>query len=117
MAFKLAFVHTSHVLIPLFAQLAKEKLPGIEVFHMVDESLIRNTIASQGLTKSTIRRMVSMIGSAHEGGASAVMVTCSSIGAGVTVARPIGQHARTAFCREPDRDGVGRAAQTVRSGR
>jgi Asp/Glu/hydantoin racemase len=87
MAFKLAFVHTSHVLIPLFSQLAKEKLPGVEIFHMVDESLIRNTIASQGLTKSTIRRMVNMIGSAHEGGATAVMVTCSSIGAGVAVAR------------------------------
>src|SRR3954453_17536773 len=89
MAFKLAFIHTSHVLIPLFSQLAKEKLPGIEIFHMVDESLIRNTIASGGLTKSTIHRIVSMIGSAHEGGADAVMVTCSSIGAAVPVARSL----------------------------
>jgi Asp/Glu/hydantoin racemase len=87
MALKLAFVHTSHVLIPLFSQLAKEKLPGIEIFHMVDESLIRNTIAAGCLTKTTIRRLVSMIGSAHEGGADAVMVTCSSIGPGVAVAR------------------------------
>ncbi len=87
MALKLAFVHTSHVLIPLFSQLAKDKLPGVETFHMVDESLIRNTIASRHLTKSTIRRLVNMIGSAHEGGADAVMVTCSSIGQGVTVAR------------------------------
>ena len=84
---KLAFVHTSHVLIPLFSQLAKEKLPGVETFHMVDESLIRNTIAAKKLTKSTIRRLVTMIGSAHEGGADAVMVTCSSIGQGVAVAR------------------------------
>jgi len=87
MALKLAFVHTSHVLIPLFSQLAKEKLPGVEVFHMVDESLIRNTIAARRLTKTTIRRLVSMIGSAHEGGADAVMVTCSSIGPGVATAR------------------------------
>ena len=87
MALKLAFVHTSHVLIPLFSQLAKEKLPGVEVFHMVDESLIRNTIAAKHLTKTTIRRLVNMIGSAHEGGADAVMVTCSSIGPGVAAAR------------------------------
>jgi Asp/Glu/hydantoin racemase len=87
MASKLAFVHTSHVLIPLFSQLAKEKLPGVETFHMVDESLIRNTIAAKQLTKATIRRLVNMIGSAHEGGADAVMVTCSSIGQGVPVAR------------------------------
>src|SRR5687768_9245957 len=87
MAFTLAFLHTSPVLVPLFTQLAKDKLPGIAVFHMVDESLIKNTIAAQGLTKDTIRRMVNMIQSANEGGADAVMVTCSSVGAGVTVAR------------------------------
>jgi len=87
MATKLAFVHTSHVLIPLFSQLAKEKLPEVEIFHMVDESLIRNTIATKHLTKTTIRRLVDMIGSAHDGGAHAVMVTCSSIGPGVAVAR------------------------------
>jgi Asp/Glu/hydantoin racemase len=87
MAFTLAFLHTSHVLIPQFSELAKEKLPNIRTFHMVDESLIRNTIAERKLTKATIRRMVGMIGSAHEGGADAVMVTCSSIGPGVEVAR------------------------------
>src|SRR6266536_6428567 len=86
MAVKLAFVHTSPVLIPLFSQLAQERLPGVGIFHM-DESLIRDTIAAGRVTKSTIRRMVSMIGSAHEGGADAVMVTCSSIGPGVAVAR------------------------------
>ncbi len=84
---KLAFVHTSHVLIPLFSKLAAEIMPEIEVFHLTDESLIRNTISAQCLTKTTIRRMVSTIGNAHEAGAAAVMVTCSSIGAGVSVAR------------------------------
>src|SRR5262249_27658381 len=87
MAFTLDFIHTSPVLVPLFSQLAKEKLPGAAIFHMVDESLIKNTIAAQTLTKTTIRRMVNMIQSAREGGADAVMVTCSSVGAGVAVAR------------------------------
>jgi Asp/Glu/hydantoin racemase len=84
---KLAFVHTSHVLIPLFSKLASEIIPDVEIFHTTDESLIRNTIAAEHLTKTTVRRLVQAIGSAHEAGASAVMVTCSSIGQGVEVAR------------------------------
>jgi Asp/Glu/hydantoin racemase len=84
---KLGFIHTSHVLIPLFSQVAKEQLPGIEVFHMSDESLIRNTMAVGVLTKSTVGRVIGMIGSAHDGGADVVMVTCSSIGAAIPIAR------------------------------
>lgn len=83
----LAFIHTGSVLIPVFSQLAKEHLPGINVFHMLDESLIKNTIAEGALSKQTIRRLMAMMDSAHAGGADVVMVTCSSIGEGVAVAR------------------------------
>jgi Asp/Glu/hydantoin racemase len=62
-------------------------MPEVEVFHLTDESLIRNTISAQRLTKTTVRRMANMIESAHDAGAAAVMVTCSSIGPGVAVAR------------------------------
>jgi Asp/Glu/hydantoin racemase len=85
----LAFVHTSPVLVPTFSRLAKELLPGVETFHLVDESLIRATILAGELTKTTIRRVVSLIGHAHEGGADAVMVTCSSIGPSIDVARQV----------------------------
>ncbi len=87
MAFTLAFIHTGHVLIPVFSQLAKAYLPGTHVFHMLDESLIRNTIATGELSKATVRRLLLTIESAHAGGAAAVMVTCSSIGEGVVIAR------------------------------
>jgi Asp/Glu/hydantoin racemase len=83
----IAFIHTSHVLIPLFSKLASEIMPEIGVIHLTDESLIRNTIAAGRLTKATTRRLVNMIESAHDGGADAVMVTCSSIGPAVLVAR------------------------------
>jgi Asp/Glu/hydantoin racemase len=89
MASTLAFIHTSHVLIPTFTDLARKYLIGVKVFHMVDESLIQNTITSGGLTKTTTRRLGNMIGSAHDGGADAVMVTCSSIGPAVPAARTI----------------------------
>ncbi|MBV8818169.1 MAG: hypothetical protein JO022_07410, partial [Acidobacteriaceae bacterium] len=79
MAHTIAYIHTSHVLIPLFTGLSKQELPEVESFHMVDESLIKNTIRSQSLTKTTTRRVLAMVQSAHDGGADAVMVTCSSI--------------------------------------
>lgn len=84
-----ALIHTSHVLIPTFAQLAKDLLPGFEVFHMTDESLIKNTIRSGHLTPDTRRRVCGMVGLAHDGGADAVMVTCSSIGPSVENARAV----------------------------
>jgi Asp/Glu/hydantoin racemase len=85
----LAFVHTSPVLAPQFSRLAAELLPEVEIFHMVDESLIRNTIRTGVLTKDTIRRAVQMVELARSGGADAVMVTCSSIGPSVEAARSL----------------------------
>jgi Asp/Glu/hydantoin racemase len=82
----IAYLHTSHVLIPLFTDLSKRVLPDTVQFHMVDESLIKNTIRDGELTKVTIRRVVNMVQSAREGGADAVVVTCSSIGPAVTIA-------------------------------
>ena len=85
----IAYLHTSHVLIPLFAELSTRELPEVEQFHMVDESLIQNTIRANQLTKTTIRRVVSAVLSAHEGGADAVVVTCSSIGPAATIAAEV----------------------------
>lgn len=85
----LALLHTSHVLIPTFARLCRQLMPEVAIFHMVDESLIKNTIASGALAKATVRRLLSLLGCAREGGADAVLVTCSSIGPGVTLARQV----------------------------
>src|ERR1035438_7366573 len=86
MPITIAYLHTSHVLIPVFTDLSKKELPGVDQFHMVDESLIQNTICAKELTKVTIRRVINMVESAHEGGADAVVVTCSSIGPAVAMA-------------------------------
>lgn len=85
----LALLHTSPTLAPLFGGLAVEHLPEAQVFHMVDESLIKNTIRSGRLETVTIRRLIGMIGSAFEAGADAVLVTCSSIGPGVDAAKTL----------------------------
>jgi Asp/Glu/hydantoin racemase len=83
---KLALIHTSPSLSPLFQALCADWMPSVEVFHMVDESLIRNTVNAGHLQKTTIRRVISMVESARLGGADAVLVTCSSIGAAVDTA-------------------------------
>ena len=84
---KLALLHTSAVLAPLFASLCAKWMPEARIFHMVDESLIKNTIQAGHLQKLTIRRLIAMIESGFDAGADAMLVTCSSIGPGVEIAQ------------------------------
>ena len=56
---------------------------------MVDESLIQDTVKAGSLRKATIRRLIEQIASAEKAGADAVLVTCSSIGPGVTLAQQL----------------------------
>jgi len=81
----LMLIHTSPTLTPMFGSLCSEHLPGTKVFHMVDESLIGDTIRAGRLQRVTVRRLLGMIESAEQAGADAVMVTCSSIGPGVRI--------------------------------
>jgi Asp/Glu/hydantoin racemase len=83
----LALIHTSPVLVPSFNALAQKHLNGAKLFHMVDESLIQQTIRAGQLEKSTVRRLVRHVESAANAGADVVLVTCSSIGPGVAIAR------------------------------
>lgn len=86
MSTKLALIHTSPSLTPMFQALCTTLLPEVEIFHMVDESLIRNTVAAGQLERVTVRRVIAMVESARLAGADAVLVTCSSIGEAVTTA-------------------------------
>jgi len=85
----LALIHTAPVLIPVFSDLAARILGNTRVFHIADESLLKNTIAVGRIEKGTIRRVCRYIESAREAGADAVLVTCSSIGAAIPVARQL----------------------------
>ena len=82
----LALIHTSATLVPVFAELCGKHLPHIKTFNIVDDSLIKNTIACGELTASTSRRVVNYAGSAEEAGADFILYTCSSIGAAVETA-------------------------------
>jgi Asp/Glu/hydantoin racemase len=82
----LALIHTSATLVPVFAELCNKYLPNTKVFNIVDDSLIKNTIACGELTASTSRRVVNYAGSAEEAGADFILFTCSSIGPAVEAA-------------------------------
>jgi len=79
----LGLIHTSATLVPVFQQLISQSLPDVDVFNIVDDSLIKDVIAKGELTSQTARRVVDYVGSAETAGADFIMVTCSSIGAAV----------------------------------
>jgi Asp/Glu/hydantoin racemase len=83
----IAFVHTVLSLPPTFSALAEELVPGSQVFHIADESLLGVTRRTGTLSPTTKRRVLGHILSAQDAGADAVVVTCSSIGPAVDEAR------------------------------
>ena len=82
----LALIHTSATLVPVFQQLCAKHLPGVQVFNIVDDSLVKTITREGELTPAVARRVVGYVGSAEAGGADYVLVTCSSIGAAVETA-------------------------------
>ncbi|HEY1021597.1 MAG TPA: aspartate/glutamate racemase family protein, partial [Flavisolibacter sp.] len=82
----LGLIHTSATLVPLFQQLCNQHLPGVRVFNIVDDSLIKNVIQCGELRPETARRVVSYAASAEAAGADFILYTCSSIGTAVETA-------------------------------
>ena len=82
----LGLIHTSATLVPVFQKLCNEYLPHVNVFNIVDDSLIKDVISRNELTKLTSRRVVDHVASAEVAGADFILVTCSSIGAAIEAA-------------------------------
>jgi Asp/Glu/hydantoin racemase len=80
---RLGLVHTSATLVPVFAALCKEKLPNVEVFNIVDDSLVKGIREAGSLTPQISKRVLDYLKSAESGGANQIVVTCSSIGPAV----------------------------------
>ncbi|WP_064685946.1 aspartate/glutamate racemase family protein [Rhizobium bangladeshense] len=85
----LAMIHTVPGIIPAFNELVGLHLPGWRSFNMLDESLLGNTIREGALSPQTMRRLAGHIWSAMDAGASAVLVTCSSLGPAVDAGTPL----------------------------
>jgi len=82
----LGMVHTSATLVPVFAQLCREKLSGVDTFNIADDSLVKGIMAGGRLTATISRRVAGYLESAELAGADYILVTCSSIGPAVEAA-------------------------------
>lgn len=83
----LGLIHTSATLIPIFQELCKQHLPGVNTFNIVDDSLVRNIRERNGeVTPAIYKRVADYVDSAVDSGADYVLVTCSSIGAAIEAA-------------------------------
>jgi aspartate/glutamate racemase len=82
-----AFVHTVPGLAPVFEDVARDRIAAVTTRHIVDEGLFGTATAEPGLAfdraVTTLQRHVD---SAVDGGADAVVVTCSTLGPATDVA-------------------------------
>jgi len=83
---RIAFLHTVSSLVEKFRALANGSLPGLDVFHMLDESLLKDLISQEPVPGIT-RRLVTFVGLAVDAGAELVVFTCSSTSPLIDTAR------------------------------
>jgi len=80
-------IHTVATLPSVFDRLLAEHVPAARPTHVVDESLLADTIA-HGMLPATRRRLAGHVAAAEDAGAEAVLVTCSSLGEAAELVRP-----------------------------
>src|SRR5689334_16432713 len=73
-------IHTVGSLQASFGALCDELLPGVEVEHIVDETLLKDTLQAGRLTDSVRARFAADAEQALAKGPDAVVLTCSSVG-------------------------------------
>lgn len=81
----LGLVHTVHRVIPGLRDLTAELLPDVRQLHYLDESVLQDAIALNGLSADIIRRVRVLVQLAAER-CEVVLVTCSSIGPAADIA-------------------------------
>src|SRR5215475_5369296 len=77
---RLVLIHTVGSLSETFGRLCDELLPGVEVEHVVDESLLQDTLRAGELTDDVRARFRRRAEEALASAPSAVVLTCSSVG-------------------------------------
>lgn len=86
---RIIFLHTIRSVAEQFDALARELLPDVQTWHIVDEMLAKLTLAAGYAPPLVLRRMTEHVRAAEEAGAAALQVTCSSISPAVPLIRPL----------------------------
>jgi aspartate/glutamate racemase len=85
----LVLVHNSSVLIDPIRKILENDFSDIDVLNIIDESLLRELIASSNVTVAMRKRICRYVISAAEMGARAVLMTCSSLSETVDLAKEL----------------------------
>lgn len=84
---KVAFIHTVHSIIPKLNEMFYMLIKDAEVFHLLDESILKKAIKQGGLTPDLYKKVTKLSQMAEDGGADVILVTCSSISPCIDTAR------------------------------
>lgn len=130
---RVGVLHTVPALVPVFDGLLTERRRDLDIVHTADASLLSRAVAS-GITDDVVADIRTHVEALRDAGASAVLVTCSSIGEAATdaaatvgvplmrvdaaMARTAVERARAAAARRSRADAGARAGAdvTARSG-
>lgn len=85
---RLAVLHTVSFLADRFKAMLRERLPAVDSFHMLDESLLQDLLR-HGASPAITRRVVTFAMLAADAGADLIVFTCSSTSPAVDVARRV----------------------------
>ncbi len=85
---KLAMFHTSVATLDTMKDLLKQYMPGTEVVHLIEESMIQDVMQSAGITAAISRRIMGYVQIAENAGCSDFITACSSIGYAVEQCQP-----------------------------
>jgi Asp/Glu/hydantoin racemase len=85
----LVMVHTVPPLLGVFDRLGAELLPGVKLMHVLDEPLLERVRQRGSLAPEDSERLRTHVAVAEEVGASAVLVTCSTVSPSVDDVRPL----------------------------
>jgi len=77
---KVGMVHSVPGLAPMFNDLCREIMPGVEVIHLGDDGLLKEILATETHTPKMARRFATHANFCADSGAEMVMLTCSSLG-------------------------------------
>lgn len=86
---KLGILHTAPFLVDVFKAMLGKRYPGLESFHVVDESLIQDARRFGGMVPAIVRRIGAQVALAQEAGAEVILFTCSSTSPAVNTVRQL----------------------------
>jgi Asp/Glu/hydantoin racemase len=89
MSKRVVFVHTVPPLIEVFRTLSATLLPGIQIYHILDEPLLERVRHQGYIDPKDIQRLATHASEAAAIGADAMLVTCSTVSPGVDEVRAL----------------------------